>query len=410
MVALSHSGQTFPSLHATAILEKQCPGRVFVVTGSFDSKMAAVVGQKMDPGAPFGCRVFSTGAGWRSAEPASVSALAMHHLLTELLLSMAASVSAGATVQRRGGDAPPPDERLGLRLSAQDVADLSTMRDRFVRESVPQLTGVTATGEVALDPGGAHAALLAQGRAWGWNILEAPLVWAAHATYITLAVVFGWPLFRSMLQLGLRSESDSLGYHYSFLRPDWVAADWLRDGSPSWRAAVYYVAGFLDSALFIFFPALVTLALRAVQGRQLLARVKGRRTLVIADVPWVHQLLEIYTSKLFALSYAIAGLDVHGANPVDHLVHRFTHRVARGAAPPASLVAQDGHMLRAQCRLQPFRTAVIPRRSHAGRRPPRWQTVQPHQARELGVDGAAAGGFDRLGGCFLSRESCCRAL
>ena len=52
VVALSHSGQTFPSLHATAILEKQCPGRVFVVTGSFDSKMAAVVGQKMDPGAP----------------------------------------------------------------------------------------------------------------------------------------------------------------------------------------------------------------------------------------------------------------------------------------------------------------------------------------------------------------------
>ena len=42
------------------------------------------------------------------------------------------------------------------------------------------------------------------------------------------------------------------------------------------------------------------------------------------------QLLEVYVSKLFALSYAIAGLDVHGANAVDHFVHRFTHRVARG--------------------------------------------------------------------------------
>jgi hypothetical protein len=33
---------------------------------------------------------------------------------------------------------------------------------------------------------------------------------------------------------------------------------------------------------------------------------------------------------LFSLSYSIASIDVHGANVIDHLVHRFTHRVARG--------------------------------------------------------------------------------
>ncbi len=57
---------------------------------------------------------------------------------------------------------------------------------------------------------------------------------------------------------------------------------------------------------------------------------RGKRTLVIADVPWVHQSLEIYVSKLFALSYGDNGLEVHGSNPVDSLVHRFTHRVQRG--------------------------------------------------------------------------------
>ena len=56
----------------------------------------------------------------------------------------------------------------------------------------------------------------------------------------------------------------------------------------------------------------------------------GKRTLVIADVPYVHQLLESYVSKMFSLSYSIAALEVHGANAIDHLVHRFTHRCYRG--------------------------------------------------------------------------------
>jgi hypothetical protein len=68
---------------------------------------------------------------------------------------------------------------------------------------------------------------------------------------------------------------------------------------------------------------------RKLRGADVFAR-RGKRTLVIADVPWVHQSLEIYVSKLFALSYGDNGLEVHGSNPVDSLVHRFTHRVQRG--------------------------------------------------------------------------------
>ena len=56
----------------------------------------------------------------------------------------------------------------------------------------------------------------------------------------------------------------------------------------------------------------------------------GMRTLVIADVPYVHQLLESYVSTMFSLSYSIGSLEVHGANAIDHLVHCFTHRVYRG--------------------------------------------------------------------------------
>ncbi|WP_238393187.1 hypothetical protein [Myxacorys almedinensis] len=84
-----------------------------------------------------------------------------------------------------------------------------------------------------------------------------------------------------------------------------------------------------DILLYIFGPWLWSLGLRSVQKRPLLART-GKRSLVIGDVPWVHQLLKVYVSKLFSLSYGIASLDVHGANPQDHMLHHFGHRVVRG--------------------------------------------------------------------------------
>ena len=84
-----------------------------------------------------------------------------------------------------------------------------------------------------------------------------------------------------------------------------------------------------DIAVYIFGVWLWTLAIRYFQGRQLLARM-GKRTLIIGDVPWVNQLLQTYVSKLFALSYGIATIEVHSNNPQDNLLHCFGHRVVRG--------------------------------------------------------------------------------
>jgi signal transduction histidine kinase len=85
----------------------------------------------------------------------------------------------------------------------------------------------------------------------------------------------------------------------------------------------------VDIGIYIFGSWLWTLGLRYFQGRQLLARI-GKRSLVIGDVPWVHQLLKNYVSKLFSLSYGIASIEVHGANPEDELLHEYGHRVVRG--------------------------------------------------------------------------------
>ena len=62
------------------------------------------------------------------------------------------------------------------------------------------------------------------------------------------------------------------------------------------------------------------------------------RTVVIGDIPWVAQAADAFLSKLFAVSYSIAGLNVLSGNPSDHFVHRnrrhFADPVAGSWIPP----------------------------------------------------------------------------
>jgi len=91
-----------------------------------------------------------------------------------------------------------------------------------------------------------------------------------------------------------------------------------------------YIVRLLDAALYIWLPQINIFLLRLIQGRNLRHRMVGR-TVVIGDIPWVAQSAEAFLSKIFAVSYSIAGVNVLSGNPCDHLVHRHTHRVVRGA-------------------------------------------------------------------------------
>jgi len=46
VVCISHSGQTFPTIQAARVLSSHLPGRVFVMTGSIDTKMSLAVAQQ----------------------------------------------------------------------------------------------------------------------------------------------------------------------------------------------------------------------------------------------------------------------------------------------------------------------------------------------------------------------------
>lgn len=86
---------------------------------------------------------------------------------------------------------------------------------------------------------------------------------------------------------------------------------------------------FVDSLFYIFTPIIFACVLRLLQRRVFWHRWGGR-TLVVADVPYVHQCVETFVSKMFSLAFGIATIQVHGAGLNDHFVHRFTHRVVRG--------------------------------------------------------------------------------
>lgn len=167
-LCISQSGQTFPTIHVTRILNLLLPGRVFIMCGSVDTKMALALGQKLDAASPFTERIFMTHAGWRSTEPPSVVVVAIHHTCTELLLQL--------TVQMKMRYAS--SQPLGLTLEDEDVMDLRLMADRFV-DGAQLVVGIEAsTGRrLGSEEAPAHAELVAAGHKWAQHILEPALAW-----------------------------------------------------------------------------------------------------------------------------------------------------------------------------------------------------------------------------------------
>ena len=305
--AISQSGQTFPTLQAISAFGKLHQegviGGLFILTGELNSLMGSAIAQSYFLGATFSRRIFINGSGRRTAEPATVSVAATQQTLTEILFHLA----------KRIREAFPDSSPLGMTLTSESLATLETIKLDFLNRSTASITGMTARGAAIKSP--EHKKLIRSGRKWAGHITESPLAWGIHALYVL--VVLGWaipygsvlPVTQTILQgillaTGLSSQLFLLG----LAAPALILA---------------------DIGIAIFGPWLWTVGLRCLQGRPPLARL-GKRTLVIGDVPWVNQLLRAYVSKLFSLSCGIASLEVQGADPQDHMLHEFGHRIVRG--------------------------------------------------------------------------------
>lgn len=209
-----------------------------------------------------------------------------------------------------------------------------------------------------------------QGHRWAQHVLEGPISWMLSALYIAGTVVGGGTPLTGIVAIihaavnsavAVQSANTSLPTNADFatVRDALLdAAGSLADNasiveamsllshaeqalgsapstglqeedSPAW-VAIKYIVAVTDAAIYIFLPWWTTVLIRLVQGRPWLHRVASRSVL-IGDVPWVAQAVEAFASKCFALAYKNASISVMSANAADHLVHRHTHRVVRGA-------------------------------------------------------------------------------
>jgi hypothetical protein len=354
VLVVSQSGQTFPGLHATRLLRHMVGERVFVLTGEYDTKMGLVVGQDMARCEPFCARIFSNYSGWRPAEPTTVASVAAHATLTELLLFLLHAYTT---------ELSPQQARmvLGMTMPRDDVRCLAELRDASTAETVPAIClRSDGTSVVGLSPSqvarrmivdwtagklpGVHERLVQCGKGWAKRVTE---TW--HATVFSALYVWG-TIFFSFAPMHVVSVVVGCG------APFWEVCP--LDGK---CCVIGFALRLVDVIIYVWIGWAFLLLRRKLRGRDVFAR-RGKRVLVIADVPWVHQSLEIYVSKLFALSYGDNGIDVHGANPVDSFVHRYTHRVQRGVL--IALGRPDGrlsalHRTEGSCLLAAMQAAAI---------------------------------------------------
>jgi len=303
-LAISHSGQTFNTLDAVKFLvalnRLGKAGPVFVMTGEVDSLMGAAVAQGIKADAPWAERVFVNGAGWRTAEPATVTTAATHATLTQLLMCL----------MRDGKTYCVSDCRpFGMRVRDEEINRLDEMTRLSIARSAA-IFGRTAEGWDVESP--ERARLLKEGRYLSGILIEPSLVFMATALHLFFMLWLGWnPVIGAQ--------------EFLYNLTSWSPLD-TRTASGN----LIVVAG--QTVYFLFFGIVCSLILRCIHRRPLWDRFFVARTLVIGDDAHVKELLAQYVSKLFSLAYEFSGFaSIHGADASSgELLHGYGHRVTRG--------------------------------------------------------------------------------
>lgn len=315
VLAITQSGQTFATLQAVnafdSLSSQGVIGELFVMTGELSSFMSSIQARGKSNTVSYSSlnndehnrfhRIFFNGSGRTVAEPSTLSVAAARQTLTELLFYLAKEM------RNDFPDAAP----LGLILTTESLMVLQMIKEDFLTKNVMQITGANLRGESIKSA--IKQKLIQNGRDWANHLTEMPLAWVIQTLYILISIGWAIPFGHTLPLVKVLS-----GLLFGLI------------GLPTGLVQLLApIVTFADLIIYIFGAWLWTLAIRYCQGRELFART-GKRTLIVGDVDWVNQLLEIYISKLFALSYGIANIEVHGVDPQNHLLHIFGHRIVRG--------------------------------------------------------------------------------
>jgi hypothetical protein len=323
VLAISQSGQDFPTLAALCLLQQRLGagggGRLFVLTGEHDTLMGQAVGQSYAKRAPWIGRILANGGGYRPSEAATASVSATHATLCELLLLLCARAL------------EQPQRGHGVTLEAPHLALLSARRDACVERHAAAIVsgaGADRVSDIA-------RLLTSQSRRWTWHLLEGIVAFFAAAFVLELN-----------LQAGVE------------LRPSWLLR-WL----PVERAAnaaltqVWEAFGTqIDVFFYLFLAPILIWLLRCVQRRPVLHR-QGTRELLIGDTGYVRQVVWLLARRLFSLSYGFASIKPYAADNQDDLI--MTHEPLRGTLalfglPDARRAHLRGHAAAAAMTAQQF--------------------------------------------------------
>lgn len=311
-LALSHSGTTYPTVWAARLLRSHTKN-VFALSSAFDGLLACSIGQS--PNQKFAGLLFSTQAGIRPAEAATVATVAMHHTLSHLLLQCAAVAaqvklpSLQAYSRRDIVEGVANDQVVVEEVEDQEdrfkicTASPSSVKD-MQRLLLSMYWGVSSSCGIDGDgneSSGCHTELVEAGHRWSHHITEGYFATFVPAAYVVFTVIPGFlPVTEFGEWLSSRFDHDLDEYMFWLLRA-------------------------LDCFLYVFMGIIVAMVHRKLTGRRLWARFTTR-TLLLVESTVNYKLLRAYTSKLVALSYRFATISVVGQNGADHMVHEYTHK------------------------------------------------------------------------------------
>ncbi|RYH31978.1 hypothetical protein EON65_01560 [archaeon] len=219
-----------------------------------------------------------------------------------------------------------------MNLSDGCVEDIKSLMTENLIPNICQIVGHDHFGAPMLEctnEDSTYAALVKQGEAWAEHINENWHIIVLVAIYLFFSVGLGLPIFGligdAILSI-VRAAGAPVGEGILAFTP---RTPHIMYNQPIGYTLIGLLLQILDAIFFIYLGKNFTIWTRILHGRPLAAR-HGKRTIVIVDNPCVHQLTEIFVSKLFSQAYSFVSVDVHGASGLDHFVHRFTHRVVRG--------------------------------------------------------------------------------
>jgi hypothetical protein len=249
-IICSHSGGTFSPLACSSLFQSSTRN-IFVVASEWDTQIGKQLramnksDENVDLKFLFNSRIFTTDVGIRTAEPCSLSIVAMHVLLTKIFQHISIVILSTDSLRQFSGAI----------ITQQDLEILERCNTSNIR-ALMDIVGADEKGVPLQDDVSCkERELRAAGDIWSEHILENVRAYVMSFIYIVATVVSGYPIVSGIAQgAGLSSES-----------------------------RIIYLLKLFDALIYFWLPQINVIILRLIQRRPLLHRMVGR-TVVIGDV------------------------------------------------------------------------------------------------------------------------------